>query len=289
MKTIILAGGNGTRLYPLTATTNKHFLQVYNKPMIYYSMSLAILAGSRDILLICRECDVANFQQLFGNGSKLGISIKYAVQQKPNGLPEALLIGKNYLDGDTCQLILGDNILYGNNLNEILTPPEYETCKILCYPTYDPSSFGIVSFDANEKPIKIIEKPSGLSFGYAVPGVYYFPSDACEVASTLCKSIRGELEIADLITHYLERNRLLCSKLGRGIAWMDAGTPKGILDASNFIQTLETNQHMMIGCLEELAFRKKMITKSELTKLVESMPSGDYRQYLTRIIDNEIY
>ncbi|WP_459444665.1 sugar phosphate nucleotidyltransferase [Alphaproteobacteria bacterium US3C007] len=289
MKTIILAGGNGTRLYPLTATTNKHFLQVYNKPMIYYSMSLSLLAGSRDILLICRECDLDNFQKLFGDGSHLGIRVKYSVQKKPNGLPEALIIGKDYLDGDECQLILGDNILYGNNLHEILTPPERDACKILCYPTYDPGSFGIISFDANEKPINITEKPVGLNFGYAVPGVYYFPGDACEIASTLNKSSRGELEIADLLTHYLKKERLQCSKLGRGIAWMDAGTPQGILNASNFIQTLETNQNMMIGCLEELAFRKNFITRRELEKLILSMPSGEYQNYLKRIKDHETY
>lgn len=285
MKSIILGGGNGTRLYPLTAAVNKHFLQVYNKPLIYYSVSLALLAGSTEILIICKENDIVNYDALFGDGSKFGVTINYVKQSKPNGLPEALTLGRDFLDGADCQLILGDNILYGNELHNILIPPRKGICKILCYPTYSPSSFGIINFNDRNEPIGIVEKPKNKSFGYAIPGIYYFPNEACELASLLQPSSRGELEIVDLLNIYLERQQLEYIKLGRGIAWMDAGTPDGLLQASNFIQTLEMNQNFMIGCLEEIAFNKKLISKKDLLNVISLLPNGNYKEYLNKIVE----
>jgi len=284
-KGILLAGGTGSRLFPLTLAVNKHLLPVFDKPLVYYPLSVLMLAGIRQILLVVTSIDLPGFQRLLGDGSQWGLQLEYAVQDRPAGLADAFRLGETFLNGDPSALILGDNIFYGLGFQSVLTEiSARETgATIFAYPVHDPRSYGVVEFSSAGRAVSIEEKPAVPKSPYAIPGLYFMDSQAIEFAQRLVPSIRGELEITDLLQAYLERGELLVQQLGRGFAWLDAGTPETLLQAAIFVQTLEQRQGLKIACPEEIAFRKGFIDERELESLAHAV-GGEYGYYLRGVI-----
>lgn len=284
MKGIILAGGYGTRLYPSTKVISKQLLNVYDKPMIYYPLSTLMLAGIRDILIICTERDLPLFEDLFGNGSHLGLSIEYKSQSKPNGIAEAFIIGRKFIEDKSVCLILGDNIFYGQGISDILTlaKSKKDVATIFGYKVQIPSEFGVANLK-NDKVISIEEKPPNPKSNLAIPGLYFYPNDVVEKVINLKKSARGELEITSLNQKYLNEERLNLIKFGRGIAWLDTGNPNALLRASEFISIIQERQSMYVACLEEIAFRRGFISLRQLKSLGRDLISSAYGRYILSI------
>ncbi len=284
MKGIILAGGSGTRLYPITKSTSKQALPIYDKPMIYYPMSVLMLAGIRDILIISTPRDISVFEELFGNGSDLGLNIKYAIQEQPNGLAEAFIIGEEFIGDDKVALVLGDNIFYGYGFSERLkNAVERDEATIFGYHVSDPQAFGVVEFDKDFNVLSIEEKPKVPKSNYAVPGLYFYDNDVVEIAKNVKPSERGELEITSVNNEYLRRGKLKVELFGRGMAWLDTGTHRGLLEASNFVEAVQTRQGLYIACLEEIAYRKGYINKEQLLELAKPLMKIEYGQYLVKV------
>lgn len=283
-KGIVLAGGAGSRLYPLTLVASKQLQPVYDKPMIYYPLSTLMTAGIRDILLISTPHDVPRFQSLLGDGSRWGIQLSYAVQPEPKGIAQAFLIGEKFINNQPVCLVLGDNIFYGKmNLDRIVK--EFEKgARVFGYYVNDPERYGVVDFDADGKVLSIEEKPKQPKSNYAVPGLYLYDEQVVKMAKTMKPSARGELEITDLNLEYLRQGQLQVERLGRGIAWLDTGTHKSLLEASAFIETLEARQGLKIACLEEIALRLGFIDCRKMTQVIEATPASPYRDYLQRVL-----
>ena len=288
MKGIILAGGSGTRLYPLTKAVSKQLLPVYDKPMIYYPLATLMLADISEILIITTQEDNQRFIDLLGNGDHLGINISYEIQHKPGGLPEAFIIGEDFIGDDRVCLILGDNIFHSDRfINQHVIPNiNNDKSVIFGYRVRDPERYGVVEIDADFNILSIEEKPENPKSNYAVTGLYIFSSDVCQVAKTLTVSSRGELEIVDVIKHYLEKGELNLETLGRGIAWLDTGTHESLLDASNFIEVLENRQGLKISCVEEIAHQKGWISDAQLEFIAKSFKKNTYGEYLMSLLNN---
>ena len=284
MKGIILAGGSGTRLYPITKSTSKQSLPIYDKPMIYYPMSVLMLAGIKDILIISTPRDISVFEELFGNGNDLGLNIQYAVQEQPNGLAEAFIIGEDFIGDDKVALVLGDNIFYGYGFSERLkNAVERDEATIFGYHVSDPQAFGVVEFDKDFNVLSIEEKPKVPKSNYAVPGLYFYDNDVVEIAKNVKPSERGELEITSVNNEYLRRGKLKVELFGRGMAWLDTGTHRGLLEASNYVEAVQTRQGLYIACLEEIAYRKGYINKEQLLELAKPLMKTEYGQYLVKV------
>jgi len=291
LKGIILAGGHGTRLHPMTRSVSKQLLPVYDKPLIYYPLSTLMLAGIRDVLFITTPHDQQRFEALLGTGESWGLSFSYAVQEQPRGLAEAFLIGREFIGGGTVCLILGDNLFYGRGLGDILRRAgELKTGAIVFgYRVRDPQRYGIIELDDAGRPVSIEEKPDEPRSPFAVPGIYFYDSDVVEVADNLKPSARGELEITDVNRAYLDRSKLQVTILGRGFAWLDAGTPQALLQAANFVQALEERQGVKIACVEEIAYRMRFIDAEQLHRLAEEHRTSSYSDYLLQVLEDEKY
>ncbi|HEV2620405.1 MAG TPA: glucose-1-phosphate thymidylyltransferase RfbA [Acidobacteriaceae bacterium] len=291
MKGIILAGGSGTRLHPVTEAVSKQLLPVYDKPMIYYPLSALMLAGIRDILIISTPADTSRFEELLGLGERWGISLTYAVQPSPDGLAQAFLIGKDFLAGEGCCLVLGDNIFFGHDFAKQLRSAAASKggATVFAYAVHDPQRYGVVEFDENRKAISLEEKPAHPKSRYAVTGIYFYDSQIVQVAESIQPSARGELEITDVNRWYLERGQLTTELLGRGMAWLDTGTHDSLLEASLFIQTIEKRQGLKVSCLEEIAYRQGYIDAAQLRALSARMANSSYGQYLKSILDERVY
>ncbi|GIN64054.1 glucose-1-phosphate thymidylyltransferase [Robertmurraya siralis] len=287
MKGIILAGGSGTRLYPLTQVMSKQLLPVYNKPMIYYPLSVLMLAGIKEILIISTFQDIGRFKQLLNNGKHIGLSLSYAVQEEPRGLAEAFLIGESFIKRDSVALILGDNIFHGHGLTKLVESAANNStgATIFTYPVKDPSRFGIAQLDKNGKVISLEEKPFNPVSKLAVTGLYFYDSSVVDVAKNIVPSIRNELEITDVNKEYLKQGKLRAIRLGRGYAWFDTGTHESLHQASSFIEAVESRQSLMVGCIEEIAWRKKYISDDQLLKLVASNKNSQYGNYLESLLE----
>ena len=290
MKGIILAGGSGTRLYPLTMVTSKQLLPVYDKPMIYYPMSVLMMAGIRDILIISTPNDLPNFERLFGDGSSLGINLSYKVQPSPDGLAQAFILGEEFIDGDSCAMVLGDNIFYGDGLGKHLkeAAARQDGATVFGYYVNDPERFGIVEFDGNGKAISIEEKPEHPKSNYCVTGLYFYDKNVCEYAKSIKPSARGELEITDLNRIYLEKGNLNVVTLGRGYAWLDTGTMDALSEATEFIKVVENRQGIQISAIEEIAYRNKWITKEQLFEHAARYGKSPYGAHLKQVADGRI-
>ncbi|MCR5302874.1 MAG: glucose-1-phosphate thymidylyltransferase RfbA [Lachnospiraceae bacterium] len=285
MKGIILAGGSGTRLYPLTKAMSKQMMPVYDKPMIYYPLSILMLAGIREILIISTPRDIPAFQELFGDGSQLGLDMSYAVQETPRGLADAFIIGEKFIGSDGVALILGDNIFYGQSFSKILrdVTMREKGATIFGYYVRDPKEYGVVEFDENGKAISIEEKPEKPRSNYAVPGLYFYDNDVVDIAKNVKPSARGEIEITSVNNVYLERGDLYVETLGRGFAWLDTGNHDMLLDAADFVRAFQKRQGMYISCIEEIAYRRNFIDKDRLLKLAEPLLKTDYGKYLVDV------
>lgn len=286
MKGIVLAGGSGTRLYPVTKAISKQITPIYDKPLIYYPLSVLMLAGIKDILVISTPRDIGTFEELLGNGSDLGLKIEYAIQEHPNGLAEAFIIGENFIGNDACALVLGDNMFYGHGFTGIVKEAaKRETgATIFGYYVNDPKSFGVVEFDSNGKAISLEEKPKVPKSNFAIPGLYFYDNSVIEKAKMVKPSKRGELEITTLNEMYLNEGTLNVLSLGRGMAWLDTGTHDGLLEASNFVKTIQSRQGVMVACLEEIAYRNGWISKEKVEELAKPLLKSDYGKYLMNLI-----
>lgn len=289
MKGIILAGGSGTRLYPITKATSKQLVPIYDKPMIYYPLSVLMLAGIKDILLISTPEYVGRFEELFGNGHEIGLNIEYAIQEEPRGLADAFIVGADFIGDDAVALVLGDNIFYGAGLSEELQEAALKTsgATVFGYQVKDPERFGVVEFDKDGKALSIVEKPEQPKSNYAVTGLYFYDNDVVEIAANVKPSERGEIEISDINQAYLERGDLDVQVMGRGYAWLDTGTHDSLLEASAFIATIQKQQNLKVASLEEIAYRMGYIDIAQLEKLAQPLKKNDYGQYLLRIVDEE--
>ena len=289
MKGILLAGGYGTRLYPLTLGVSKQLLPVYDKPMVYYPLSMLMLAGIREILVISSPEDLPAFHRLLGDGSQWGLEITYAEQSKPRGLAEAFIIGRDFVGEDHVSLILGDNIFFGTGLWDQLKQAAQlgEGALVFAYPVRDPERYGIIEFDKDERVLSLEEKPKKPRSSFAVPGLYFYDNQVLELAAHLAPSRRGELEITDINRIYLEKGQLRMQQLGRGIAWLDAGTHETLLQAANFVQAVEERQGLMIGCPEEIAYRMGFISKKQLKDLARQLRHNSYGDYLLRLAEED--
>lgn len=287
MKGIILAGGKGTRLYPMTKVVSKQLLPVYDKPLIYYPLSVLLLAGIREILIISTPEDTPNYIRLFGSGSKLGLDISYKVQEEPRGLADAFILGADFIGNDSVCLVLGDNVFYGQDLTKVLNKAIAENtgATVFGYPVKDPRSFGVVEFDDNRNVISIEEKPDSPKSNYAVPGLYFYDNRVIDIASNVKPSARGELEITSINNAYLAMGQLRVCLLGRGMAWLDTGTPNGMLKAAEFVEAVQSRQGFYLSCIEEIAWRRGFITSDQLRDIGESLKMTDYGQYLLSLVE----
>ncbi len=290
MKGIVLAGGSGTRLYPVTLSISKQLLPVYDKPMIYYPLSTLMLAGIRDILLISTPLDTPRFELLLGDGRQWGLNISYAVQPSPGGIAQAFIIGKSFIGKDCCALVLGDNIFYGNELIQVLqqATKKKSGATIFAYPVHNPQRYGVVEFDAQDKVLSLEEKPDKPKSRYAVTGLYFYDERVREITESLTPSVRGELEITDVNKFYLQRGQLQAVKMGRGMAWLDTGTHESLLEASMFIQTIEKRQGLKIASPEEIAYHMGYISAEQLRALAASLGKSGYGRYLLDILEDRL-
>lgn len=285
MKGIVLAGGSGTRLYPMTRAANKQLLPVYNKPMVYYPLTTLMLAGCREILLVVNPHDVESYRRLFGDGRQWGLDISYATQPKPGGIAEVFLIGREFIGNSRVGLILGDNLFYGDSLAAVAERGARASgAMIYAYWVSDPSAYGVVEFDSAGRPTSIVEKPKAPRSNWAVTGLYFYDSDVCDVATQIPRSARGELEISDINAHYLKAGRLTVEKLGRGYAWLDTGTPSSLLKAAQFVETVEDRQGLQIGSPEEVAWRMGYIDDGAFERLIAPICESEYGKYLQRLL-----
>ncbi|WBW96603.1 glucose-1-phosphate thymidylyltransferase RfbA [Oceanirhabdus sp. W0125-5] len=289
MKGIVLAGGSGTRLYPITKTVSKQILPIYDKPMIYYSLSVLMLAGIREILIISTPRDIHGFEEVFSNGNKLGLNIQYAVQEEPRGLADAFIIGEEFIGNDNVALVLGDNIFYGYGFSERLrnASSRKEGATIFGYHVCNPKEFGVVEFDEKKNVLSIEEKPQNPKSNYAVPGLYFYDNNVIKIAKSVKPSARGEIEITSINNEYLRRGKLKVELLGRGMAWLDTGTHRGLLNAANFVEAVQTRQGLYIACLEEIAYRQGYINREQLIALAKPLQKVEYGQYLLSLANDE--